>query len=938
MFSKYRYGFVFGLVCFFVLPGLSSAQQLPADSLSTRSGVVHVGFGTQNERQVTGAISAVSGNELRKTFAPNLANTLYGRIPGLMVVQSGNEPGDDSPTLYGRGLNTFGGAGSTPLVIVDGVESSFEQLSAFEIESISLLKDASATAIFGSRGANGILLVTTRRGSEGPLKINFNAQVGFQKATRLPEFVNSYDYARLFNEGLVNDGGQPFYTDVELEKYRTGSDPYIYPSVNWYEEVMRSTAPIANYNMNFTGGDRRVRYFASLNALTNGGLYKKTGDLSENSINAKYQRYNVRTNVDISLSDAVTAIVGLGGSVEEKSTPYANTTAPLFSVINTMPPNLFPVYNPDGSYGGDASFTNPLGDVLESGFFTSSGRTLQSSFRMKMDLGTVVPGLSVTPGMAYHTSFVSNSNKTREYERFYVTRDVNDEYVYTKYGQNTQLAGDEGNSEQWQNFTFQTFVNYEKQIGDYSLDAMAMYTYRDFTLIGSSPYFPTDGSVFSFQHLGGGARFVNGWKNKYFAELTVAYHGSENFEKGNRFGVFPALGLGWVVSDEEFFPWATSVDFLKLRGSFGIVGNDNVGGERFMFERSFRGSSGYYFGNPNTYYAGIEPGRLPNPGFTWEKEQKINIGFDATIGGRFDVKVDYFNQKRYDILVPAYAEIPQFVGLLVPYLNVGEASNQGVDAAITYTGRADKPFKYSVTANVWYADNKIVYNAERPQPEPYMHLTGRQINQPYVLEAIGFFKDQSDIDNSPRQVFAEVQPGDLKYKDQNNDGVVDNMDFVPVGNTNVPRVNLGLSSHMSYKGFYLDFLLQAVTGRTVYLSGPYYQAFQDNGTATKMAFGRWHDGNKENATYPRLSASNNLNNFQSSTFWQRDGSFLKVRNIEFGYRLPSYLSDKLGVNQVQVFVNGTNVFSLDHLEYSDPETLSGYPALRTISVGTSIEF
>src|SRR5690606_25815201 len=204
--------------------------------------------------------------------------------------------------------------------------------------------------------------------------------------TRLPEFVNSYDYARLFNEGLVNDGGQPFYTDVELEKYRTGSDPYIYPSVNWYEEVMRSTAPIANYNMNFTGGDRRVRYFASLNALTNGGLYKKTGDLSENSINAKYQRYNVRTNVDISLSDAVTAIVGLGGSVEEKSTPYANTTAPLFSVINTMPPNLFPVYNPDGSYGGDASFTNPLGDVLESGFFTSSGRTLQSSFRMKMDL------------------------------------------------------------------------------------------------------------------------------------------------------------------------------------------------------------------------------------------------------------------------------------------------------------------------------------------------------------------------------------------------------------------------------------------------------------------------------------------------------------------------------------------------------------------------
>ncbi len=918
--------------------GFSQAHDAVPDSAAWKdTRVIHIGYGTQDARQSTSSISAVSGSELRETFVPNVANALYGRIPGLMVVQRGNEPGNDSPALYARGLQTFGEAGTAPLIVVDGIESSFEQMSSYEIESISLLKDASATAIFGSRGANGVLLVTTRRGHEGTLKINFSAQLGFQQAIRLPQFLNSYEYATLYNEGAVNDGSVPVYSNDQLEAYRTGSSPYLYPNVNWYDQILRSSAPIANYNLNFTGGDTNVKYFASVNALSNGGLYKTTGDLSDNSINAKYQRYNVRTNVDIRLSNTFSTAVDLGGAVEEKSTPYANTTDGIFGMMSTLPPNAFPVYNEDGSYGGNSLYTNPLGDILESGFYTSSSRTFQSSFKLNADLDRLTPGLSATARLAYHTTFISYSNKSREYERFDISED-NGQIVYTRFGQNTQLAGDEGESDQWQNLTFQTFLNYQRSFGDYALDAMTMYNYKHFTLIGPSEYYPADGSVFPFQHVGVAGRFTNTYKGKYIAELSVAYSGSENFAKDDRMGIFPAASVGWMISDEDFFRRSDTFSFLKLRASYGIVGNDNVGGERFMFDPSYNGSSGYYFGGTNTYVPGIEPGRVANPGFTWEKEEKLNVGIEASILNRFNVTLDYFRQKRYDILVPAYSEVPGFLGLEYPYLNVGEVENQGVEAAINYRSNLEKTFRYSITANVWYAKNEIAYSAESPQVQPYLYRAGRQINQPFLLEAIGFFENAADIESSPTQIFASVQPGDLKYKDQNGDNIIDNADFYPIGNTAVPTLNLGLSSRLSYKGFYLDFMLQGVTGRSVYLAGSYYHAFQNDAKASTMALGRWHAGNTEAATYPRLSASNNENNFQPSTFWQRDGSFIKLRHAELGYDIPRHIVERLRMENVRVFVNGTNVFSIDHLEYSDPETLSGYPAMRTLSLGASIEF
>ena len=940
MLGNYKYCLIIVLALIAKINGFTQSPHSLTDTIQVNPNeVTNIAYGTQEKTRVTSAVSTIKGSELRKSFVPNLGNTLYGRIPGLMVVQQGNEPGNDSPGLFARGLSTFGDAGTAPIIIVDGVESSFEQMTPYEIESITLLKDASATAIFGSRGANGVLLVTTKRGYNGELKIDLSAQVGFQQATRMPEFLSSFEYAQLYNEGLKNDGAAPLYSDEELEKYRTQSDPYLYPDVNWYDQVLRNQVPISNYNLSFSGGDKSVKYFASLNKISNGGLYRKSGDISENSLNADYDRYNVRANVDIQLSKRISTSLDLGGAIEEKSTPFANTTVDMFNNLSILQPNAFPVYNMDGSYGGSSLYTNPLGDILESGFYTSSSRILQSAFRLHGDLGMITPGLRASAGLSYHSSFVSYSNKTREYERYALSEDDLGEVSYIRYGQNTQLEGDEDESDQWQNLTFQSFLNYDKRIGTYyELNAMVMYNYKHFTIIGPSAYYANEGSVFPYEHVGVGGRFTNTWNDKYIAEFSFGYYGSENFADGNRFGFFPAGSVGWIISNEGFFNRGKTFDFLKLRGSFGIVGNDNVGGERFMYEPSFPNSDGYFFGGSNTYHAGIVQRRPANPGFTWEREKKLNIGVEATIFDRFDITLDYFNQERDNILVPAYAELPAFLGLEYSYVNIGKVSNQGFEAALTFTSDQSKALAYFTSVNLWYAKNKIRYNAEKPQNEAYLYQSGRSINQPFLLEAIGFFEDEDDIETSPRQVFTEVQPGDIKYKDQNEDGIIDNSDFYPFGKSSVPEFNLGLHSGISYKGIYLSFLLQGVTGRSVYLDGSYYHAFQNDAQVSSIALGRWTPENKETATYPRLSASDNENNFQPSTFWQRDGSFIKLRSLEIGYHLPLRIIDKLGLNKVHVFVNGSNLFSIDHLEYSDPETLNGYPAMRTMSLGTSIQF
>lgn len=916
---------LFGMNCSFAM-----ARTLRVDTL-LQNDINRVAYGIQPKWMTTGAVSSVRGNEL-KSFVPNIANMLNGRIPGLVVQQWGCEPGADSPAMNARGVNTYG-SGTGLFIVIDGFQSTeayFQQLTPQEIESITLLKDASATAIYGSKGANGVLLITTKRGTSDKIKINFSIQSGFQQPLRLPEFLGAYDYATLYNEALVNDGKSPFYTPMDLEAYKMGNDPIFHPDVDWYGTILRKAAPITNYNFTASGSNEYFRYFVLLNVLDDRSLYRKAGNVSDFSKNGTYTRYNFRTNIDVKLSKRLQGAVTLGGTIEDKTNPgISENTSGMFDLMSSIAPNAFPVYVSTGMYGGNSMYSNPLGDLMQTGYTSYNGRSLQAIFQLKGDLGFITPGLSVNGAVGFNTYFKSYSKKSRQYARYSVDRDNADEIIYTTYGQNTSLAGDESSSSQWRDYSLQASLNYNRTFnGLHNIDAIYLGSYNDYVVTGTD---------LSYKNIAMGGRVTYSYDKRYIGEFSFGYNGTENFPKGHRFGFFPAGSLGWILSNEAFLKGNPILNYLKLRASYGIVGNDNIGGIRYMFDQYYDGY-GYHLGNSNNVQDGLVQGKLANPDVTWEKEKKFNVGFEATLVNKIDVSFDYFIQKRSNILSQPYRTVPDYLGISRPDINIGKVDNKGLETSIRYNGIGKKDLTYFVETSLWYAKNKVVYNAEAIQENEYLYGTGRIVGQPFVLEAIGFFKDEDDILKSPTQTFTDVRPGDIKYKDQNKDGKIDSNDYYPIGYTSMPQITLGLHGGITFKGFDMDIFFQGAANRTVYCGGKYYHAFQNDGKISSMALGRWTPETAETATYPRLSSENNLNNYQVSSFWQKNGNFLKLRSLEIGYTLPFQLSRKINLEKVRIFANGTNLFSLDHMDgFTDPETMSGYPALRTISFGLSIQ-
>ena len=916
---------LFGMNCSFAM-----AHTLRVDTL-LQNDINRVAYGIQPKWMTTSAVSSVKGDEL-KSFVPNIANMLNGQIPGLVVQQWGCEPGADSPAMNARGVNTYG-SGTGLFIVIDGFQSTeayFQQLTPQEIESITLLKDASATAIYGSKGANGVLLITTKRGTSDKIKINFSIQSGFQQPLRLPEFLGAYDYATLYNEALVNDGKSPFYTPMDLEAYKTGNDPIFHPDVDWYGTILRKAAPITNYNFTASGSNEYFRYFVLLNVLDDRSLYRKAGNVSDFSKNGTYTRYNFRTNIDVKLSKRLQGAVTLGGTIEDKTNPgTSENTSGMFDLMSSIAPNAFPVYVSTGMYGGNSMYSNPLGDLMQTGYTSYNGRSLQAIFQLKGDLGFITPGLSVNGAVGFNTYFKSYSKKSRQYARYSVDRDNADEIIYTTYGQNTSLAGDESSSSQWRDYSLQASLNYNRTFnGLHNIDAIYLGSYNDYVVTGTD---------LSYKNIAMGGRVTYSYDKRYIGEFSFGYNGTENFPKGHRFGFFPAGSLGWILSNEAFLKGNPILNYLKLRASYGIVGNDNIGGIRYMFDQYYDGY-GYHLGNSNNVQDGLVQGKLANPDVTWEKEKKFNVGFEATLVNKIDVSFDYFIQKRSNILSQPYRTVPDYLGISRPDINIGKVGNKGLETSIRYNGIGKKDLTYFVETSLWYAKNKVVYNAEAIQENEYLYGTGRIVGQPFVLEAIGFFKDEDDILKSPTQTFTDVRPGDIKYKDQNKDGKIDSNDYYPIGYTSMPQITLGLHGGITFKGFDMDIFFQGAANRTVYCGGKYYHAFQNDAKVSSIALGRWTPETAETATYPRLSSENNLNNYQASSFWQKNGNFLKLRSLEIGYTLPFQLSRKINLEKVRIFANGTNLFSLDHMDgFTDPETMSGYPALRTISFGLSIQ-
>ncbi|MCS3198879.1 SusC/RagA family TonB-linked outer membrane protein [Candidatus Bacteroides intestinigallinarum] len=717
---------LFGMNCSFAM-----AHTFRVDTL-LQNDINRVAYGIQPKWMTTSAVSSVKGDEL-KSFVPNIANMLNGRIPGLVVQQWGCEPGADSPAMNARGVNTYG-SGAGLFIVIDGFQSTeayFQQLTPQEIESITLLKDASATAIYGSKGANGVLLITTKRGTSDKIKINFSIQSGFQQPLRLPEFLGAYDYATLYNEALVNDGKSPLYTPMDLEAYKAGNDPIFHPDVDWYETILRKAAPITNYNFTASGSNEYFRYFVLLNVLDDRSLYRKAGNVSDFSKNGTYTRYNFRTNIDVKLSKRLQGAVTLGGTIEDKTNPgTSENTSGMFDLMSSIAPNAFPVYVSTGMYGGNSMYSNPLGDLMQTGYTSYNGRSLQAIFQLKGDLGFITPGLSVSGAVGFNTYFKSYSKKSRQYARYSVDRDNADEIIYTTYGQNTSLAGDESSSSQWRDYSLQASLNYNRTFNElHNIDAIYLGSYNDYVVTGTD---------LSYKNIAMGGRVTYSYDKRYIGEFSFGYNGTENFPKGHRFGFFPAGSLGWILSNEAFLKGNPILNYLKLRASYGIVGNDNIGGIRYMFDQYYDGY-GYHLGNSNNVQDGLVQGKLANPDVTWEKEKKFNAGFEATLINKIDVSFDYFIQKRSNILSQPYRTVPDYLGISRPDINIGKVDNKGLETSIRYNGIGKKDLTYFVETSFWYAKNKVVYNAEAIQENEYLYGTGRMVGQPFVLEAIGFF-------------------------------------------------------------------------------------------------------------------------------------------------------------------------------------------------------
>ena len=884
--------------------------------------------------QVTGAVSRIGGDELTDFYTSNVVNTLFGRIPGLTVQEVGAEPGADTPTLNSRGVGTFG-SGTGLFVVIDGFASTldfFSRLTPGEIESVELLKDATATAIYGNRAANGVLVVKTRHGDvSSPLKIDFGVKVGFQQPLRLPEWLGSYDYATLYNEALANEGQSPMYQNDALDAYAAGDSPLLYPDVDWYNEIFRSSSPIYVYNLSASGGINSVRYFVHFNGVNNYGLLRNPMPTNDFAKRQSFSRYNFRTNVDVILSRRLTASIILGGSVEDKTTPgVSESTSSIIDLAANVPPNAFPVLASEGKLGGNATFANPIGEMTERGYISYNGRTAQAALRLTEKLDFITQGLSISGAVSFNNYYKAYSNKTRSYARYTPVQDSSGEISFTQIGEDTELGGDESQSYQWRNIVANAFINYDRVFDrKHYLKAMLRYDYDEYTV--SSETLP-------YQNVGMAGQLSYSYDRRYIGEFTFGYHGTGNFAPGQRFGFFPAGGISWVISEESFLKDSNVVNHLKLRATYGLVGNSDIGGARWMYNQYYNWNGYYLFGDQYSQSDTYLEGTKANPYVTWEKARKLNIGLEARLFDYLYFTFDYFREHRYDILTTPDANVPSYVGFSRPSMNLGIVDNNGFEAVLGYNRTAGE-FRYKVEASAWYAHNNVVYNSEAPQIYDYLYSTGHIVGQPFAYEAIGFFRDQEDIDSSPTQVWGEVFPGDIKYKDQNGDDVINEEDKYPIGYTSRPELTLALDLQFQYKGFDLQMLFQGAVNRTVYLDGRQFQTFQNNGKISTFALGRWTPETADTATYPRLATTGNENNYQYSSFWQRNGNFLKLRYLSFGYTFSSPAMKKANVDGLRLYLSGTNLFSLDYMQgFCDPEVLSGYPAVRTLSLGVDLKF
>ena len=932
------------IICLFMgsLLGLAYTPTVSGQSLPTDTALVDMAYGQKPTWAVTSAVSTIHGDDLLRSSAPSVGNALKGILPGLTVQQQSGEPGYDfyATNMYSRGVSSFV-SGQKMLVFVDGFESTLDYLSAEEIESVSLLKDAAALALYGGRGANGVLLITTKKGMISRPHIGVRVQSGLQIPTFLDSPIGAYDYARLYNQAMVNDGLAPRYSDQDLSMYQSGASPYLYPNVDWKREMIKRSAPMNFAELSFRGGSKAIKYYVMAGMMQNYGLYKGTDSKRKENSNAYYARFNFRTNLDIQLTDALSAALYSGISINNLNGPGGDTSADkLISSIWSTAPNAFPVLNPNGTYGGNASQTNPVGNLLGRGLYSENARSLQVIFKLNYDFGRWVKGLGANVSIGYNNYEADTSSKTRDYARYALALKPGtvDDYTYTQFGADAPLTATEGFRTDYSRVNLKAQIDYDRSFGQHAIGAMAFVLsdlYKEYGVRDDNKY------------MNFGGRLSYSFRKIYIGEVSASYMGTDNFAPGHRFDLFSAVSGAWVMSNERFIQDISWIDLLKFRVSYGRVGNNQTKA-RFPFNATYDSKGSYLFGVTSSTSGGFRETILANEDATWEHKNIFNVGLNAILWHNLKINFDYFNEIQSGILTQPYSMLLGIVGAsyggVVPYMNIGKVNNHGFELQMRYDGKIGDEFKYFVEGSAWYAKNTVKERGEDLKAYNYLSQTGKSVWKPIVLIAERLYqKEDFDATGNLKQglpvpQFGVVSPGDIKYVDQNDDKVINANDAYPSGYSTIPEWNYSLNMGLSWHGFDLSALWQGVEHRDVYLSGPSVYSFKDNGTASSLALNSWTETNTA-ASYPRLSTQYFDNNYRTSTFWRRNGSFLRLRNLQVGYHMSSSVIKALRLTQLYVYANATNVLTINHLDgMADPEagSLVNYPLTKSFNIGIKL--
>lgn len=932
---------------------LSLDIYMEEDTLEMDAAVV-VGMGHQRKASVIGAISSVSRDAL-KIPQRNLTNALAGKIAGTVVVQRTGEPGLDNAEFWIRGISSLNS--SAPLVLVDGVERSMSDLSIEEIETISVLKDASATAVYGVRAANGVVLVTTRKGIAQKATIDVKIESGISNLVNMPKLLDGANYMRLYNEAY----GSEFYSPEQIRMTETHADPYLYPNVNWFDELFTKFSTNSQVSVNVRGGGERARYYVTASYLRDNGNLYNNPDTDYNT-NINITRYNFRSNIDMSLTKTTTLSLEIGANMTDAHQPrpitssnnFQSQASELFSACYQQDPITTPVrvplgYNEFGEmqWGWGAPLSTSVGNPAErlfgSGYNKTYRTSVMSQIILKQNLDFLTKGLDFTASFSYDVNTVSIQSRGK-YSSLYAVNGVDDETGL--YSLVPKREGDEFLGYSYSNTgdradEFKAQFNYERVFNErHRVGAMAMYYQRSFNNLAAGS------SILALPYRKQGLAFraTYSYDDRYFIEYNMGYNGSENFKSGERFGVFPAGAIGYLISNEPF--WKVKwINHLKIRGSIGLVGSDVLAAGRFAYLSTWEsGLGGHYFGPNATWSAGIGEAQEGVLGLTWEKGLKKDLGLELKMfDSMVSIDLDYFHEKRWDILIQR-SSVPGIAGLnQQPLANMGRMTNHGFEATAEFNHHIGK-VNYRIYGNFSFARNKITEKDEAPT-DPWRMRTGHPLNQQFGLIALGLFEDQDEIDLSPEQKFGTVRPGDVKYLDYNGDGVVDAHDEVAIGYSRVPEINYGFGLQINWKGLDFGAFFRGQAHVSYSLGGSFFPFANGvgKGNLFAKAMDRWSEENPNpNAFYPRLSASASANNQKASTRTIYDGSLLRLSDLEVGYTFRGKHLKSWGCQSLRVYFVGSNLLLFSPWDMWDPESGStngsNYPLARKFNLGVRISF